>query len=48
MIEEQAARVTSEEGGDPRPELERARLRYAEIGAAGHAERLARELASAG
>ncbi len=43
MIEEQAARVTAEEGGDPNPELERARDLFTEIGAAGHAERLARE-----
>jgi ATP/maltotriose-dependent transcriptional regulator MalT len=44
MIEEQAARVTAEEGGDPNPELERARDLFTEIGAAGHAQRLAREL----
>jgi hypothetical protein len=44
MIEEQAARVTAEEGGDPNPGLERARDRFTEIGAAGHAQRLAREL----
>ncbi len=46
MIEEQAARVTAEEGGDPNPELERARDLFTEIGAAGHAQRLARELGS--
>ena len=45
-IEEQAARLKAEEGGDSRPGLERAQRLYAEIGAAGHADRLAHERAS--
>jgi adenylate cyclase len=43
MLEEQEARITALEGGDPAPGLARARELYTSIGASGHAERLARE-----